>query len=136
MRTGIVFSAHNRFSYSDARQTVSIPVGVSSAKLDMWVFPASGEPANALLPNMPQSETFGAQALSNDVQYVLLLDRFGNWIDTLLWQRSNAQTWTFHEFDLSAYRGATIKVQFGTFNDGLNGVTSMYVDDVSLQVCP
>jgi len=32
--------------------------------------------------------------------------------------------------------GKTIKIQFGTYNDGLGGVSSMYVDDVSLQMCP
>jgi hypothetical protein len=79
---------------------------------------------------------FGKEALASDVQYVLVLDQFDNWIDTLLWQRSDAQVWKLHTFDLSQYSGQSIKIQFGTFNDGLGGVTAMYVDDVSLQMCP
>jgi bacillopeptidase F (M6 metalloprotease family) len=44
--------------------------------------------------------------------------------------------WTNMSFDLSGYAGTTIILQWGTFNNGTNGITSMYVDDVTLQVCP
>jgi hypothetical protein len=27
-------------------------------------------------------------------------------------------------------------LQWGTYNDGYNGITAMYVDDVTLQACP
>ncbi len=80
-------------------------------------------------------EVFGKESPGGDVQYLLILDRFGYWIDTLLWQRSNAGEWTFKSVNLDRYIGATIKLQFGTYNDGLGGVSSMHVDDVSLQVC-
>jgi hypothetical protein len=73
--------------------------------------------------------------MASDVQYVLILDHYGNWIDTLLWQRSDAQSWRHHTFDLDDYAGDTIRIQFGTYNTGWGGVTSMYVDDVFLEVC-
>jgi hypothetical protein len=118
MRTGIIFTAHNRYSYSDAYQTASISSSASSATLGMWLFPIS------------------ERATDNDLQYVLVLDRYGNWIDTLFWQRSNSQTWTYRTFNLNRYRGMTVRIQFGVYNDGLGDVTTMYVDDASLQVCP
>jgi hypothetical protein len=137
MRTGITHTAHNRFSYSDARQAVSIPTGVEDVLLRFWLYPLSEEPtAISSLPALPSGKTFGLESLSSDLQYVILLDQFGNWIDTLVWQRSNAAKWVFYTFDLSWYAGETIQIQFGTYNDGADGVTSMHVDDVSLQVCP
>lgn len=119
MRTGIVYLSHNRYSYSDARQLVSIPAWAKSANLKLWVYPMSGE-----------------GSAGHDIQYVLLLDRWGHWIDTLLWQRQNTQTWNVKNFDLSDYAGATIYLQFGTYNNGAGGVTALYVDDVSLVACP
>jgi bacillopeptidase F (M6 metalloprotease family) len=53
-----------------------------------------------------------------------------------LWTRSNAQTWTNYQFDVSKWAGMTIRLQFGVYNDGYNGVTAMYVDDTTMQVCP
>jgi hypothetical protein len=136
MRTGIEYAAHNRFSYSDARQTVAIPSGSSSATLGLWMYPITTEPTSAMALQRPTSELLASSASGHDVQYVLILDRYLNWIDTLVWQRSDAQAWTYAEFDLSAYVGATISIQFGTYNDGLDGITTMYMDDVSLNVCP
>ena len=69
------------------------------------------------------------------MQYVLILDQYGQWINTLVWQRTNDQQWTFHQFDLGVYAGQTIKLQFGAYNDGWSGVTGLYVDDVSLEIC-
>jgi bacillopeptidase F (M6 metalloprotease family) len=42
----------------------------------------------------------------------------------------------YNTYDLTVYAGSTIKLQFGTYNDGFGGVTAMYVDDVSMQICP
>jgi len=136
MSTGIVFSSHNRFSYSDAYQSATINLSADSATLGMWVYPISTEPTSLALADKPTSAQMVTAATGSDVQYVLLLDYWGNWLDTLLWQRSNSQAWTFHQFDLSNYAGTTVRVQFGTFNNGWGGVTAMYVDDVSLQICP
>jgi len=88
------------------------------------------------LADRPTATLLSSQALSGDVQYVLILDWYGNWIDTLLWQRKDTQAWALHSFDLSRYAGDYVRVQFGTYNDGWGGVTAMYVDDASLQVCP
>ena len=52
------------------------------------------------------------------------------------WESADSQTWTFHQFNLNRFRGMTVRIQFGVYNDGLGDVTTLYVDDASLQVCP
>jgi hypothetical protein len=137
MRNGIVHASHNRFSYSDAGQDVTIPKGISSATLSFWVYSRSTEVSDLIiLPEIPATMVLGAEALTGDVQYALILDEFGTWIDTALWRHSNARSWQQFSFDLTGYKGDTIRVQFGTFNDGIGGVTVQYVDDVSVQACP
>jgi hypothetical protein len=136
MRTGIVYPYHNRYSYSDFRQTVYIPSNISSAVLGFWAYPSSGEAYNLPFPERPTGSEFGTAAMSGDVQYLLVLDYYLNWIDTLLWMRSNANYWGYLNFNLKKYAGQTVNLQWGTYNNGWGGVTSMYIDDVSLQACP
>lgn len=136
MRTGIEFIEHNRFSYSDFRQVVTIPANANTATLSTWTWAKSQEVlANQVLEQPTRDPLLGASS-GGDVQYILILDAYGNWIDTLLWQLSDLRQWENDSFDLSNYAGYTIKIQFGTFNNGVGGVSSMFVDDVTLQVCP
>jgi hypothetical protein len=136
MRTGIVDSTVNVYSYSDFRQQVTIPSYDRHVTLGMWLYPTSGESPLGLLTMPARTQVFGLEKLEYDVQYLLVLDQYQNWIDTLVWMRSNSQTWTYMQIDLSAYAGKTIILQWGTYNNGTGGITSMYVDDVSLQACP
>jgi hypothetical protein len=137
MRTGILNTADNVFSYSDFRQKVSIPSGAMVATARFWLYSLSGESNVLSAPEMiaPSGKPFEQTTLSGDLQYVLILDQYQNWIDTLVWQRSADGYWHYYEFDLRRYAGRTIYLQFGTYNDGLNGITSMFVDDVSLDNC-
>jgi hypothetical protein len=136
MRTGITVDTFNRFSYSDARQFVSIPSGSTSATLSLWAYQLTEETPAIYMPTPVAHGPFSVQSGANDIQYVLILDQWQNWIGTLLWQRQNTAAWTNYTFDLSNYIGKSIYIQFGTYNDGLDGITSMYMDDVSLQACP
>jgi hypothetical protein len=136
MRTGIIYDAHNRYSYSDARQYVSIPSGSSTATLSLWAYQLTEENPAVYMPLPVAHGPFSVQAGANDIQYVLILDQWQNWIGTLLWQRQNTAAWTNYTFDLSNYIGRSIYIQFGTYNDGYDGITSMYMDDVTLQACP
>jgi hypothetical protein len=136
MRNGIPYYVMDRYSYSDAYQVASIPLTVDTSTIGMWIYPISGELATASVENQPTAELLTSETSAGDVQYVLVLDKYGNWIDTLLWQRKNSQVWTFHEFDVSKWIGTTIRLQFGVYNNGYGGATSMYVDDTSLQLCP
>jgi hypothetical protein len=142
MRTGIVNSADNRYAYSDAWQTASIPSNAISAKMKLRYFPLSGEVATGLLeaapPPMPavtNIEELHAAAAEEDAQYMLILDNNGNILQTLFWIKSNAGSWKYTEIDMLKYKGQTIRVQFGTVNDGKNGVTAMYVDDLYIDWC-
>ena len=133
MRLGIVNSYHNTYSYSDAQQTVTLPAGLASAKLRFWAYPMSKDAGTVPTP-YPRAAA-SLEALGYDVQYLLILDQWDNWIDTLLWQARDDQKWLYYEFDIIRYAGRTIKLQFGVYNTGYGGVTAMYVDDVSLEVC-
>ena len=137
MRTGILNSGDNVFSYSDFRQRVSIPSGTTAATARFWLYTLSSENLSLSVPESitPTRKPFDQTVLSGDLQYVLVLDQYQNWIDTLVWQRSDEGYWHYYEFDLRRYAGRTIYLQFGTYNDGLNGVSSMFVDDASLDNC-
>ncbi len=135
-RAGIVDLADQVESYSAVRQTVTVPADAVSATLRFWLYPVSGEPpANLRVPARPLAARIEDVALVNDRQYVLVLNENDDWIRTLVWQRTNEQAWVFHEFDMMVHAGHTIKLQFGAYNDNIDGVTSMYVDDVSLEIC-
>jgi hypothetical protein len=75
-------------------------------------------------------------ATPGDVQYLLVLNQDRVWIDTLMWERNNAQRWQYRAFSLDAYHGTTIRLQWGVFNNGTGGTTVMFVDDASALSCP
>ncbi|MDY7076132.1 MAG: M28 family peptidase [Chloroflexota bacterium] len=136
MRLGIVEPDDDRYSYSSAHQAVTVPTGAISATLRFWLYPMSEEPpADLALPAQPWAPTNGAFPLASDTQYVLILDEQGYEIERLVSQRRNDRQWIYHQFDLTTYAGQTIRLHFGVYNDGQDGVTAMYVDDVSLEIC-
>ena len=136
MRTGITDPVDNRYAYSDARQTVTIPVDATFTYLSMWIYPISGETVLGTFPEIPEESSFGDEPMVGDLQYVIILDQYGHWIDTLFWQLRDDRTWKNIHYDLSNYAGDTIMIQFGTYNDGYNGTSAMYVDDVHLDIYP
>lgn len=135
MRTGITNINDNTYSFSDAGQSVTIPSNATYVTLGLWIYPQSGSPGILSIPSQPLATSLRSVPLSGDLQYVLILDKYDNWIDTLIWQRSDSTKWEYNEFNLKKYRGMTIKIQFGSLNDGWGGVTSMFVDDVILTYC-
>jgi hypothetical protein len=141
MLTGFIKGETDRFSYSDAVQEVSIPRSAGSAVLKLWKFQRvfqPSEPGLSLpLPAMPAlGEPFTLPAESADVQYVLILDEFDNVLDAPIWEREDTGEWNYDEVNLRRYAGETIKIQFGTFNNGISDQTQMFVDDIVLDVCP
>jgi hypothetical protein len=138
MRTGIVIPEDNRFSYSSARQMVSIKENANSALLSMWVYPISGEAKiTQSLPTLMVGDEFGTEVFSSDFQYILIVGSNGSTIfRTLDIDLSDSQTWTHKSFDLSDFIGwSNFYIHFGTYNNGTGGITAMYVDDVTLEVC-
>jgi hypothetical protein len=123
MQTGIANLWHNRYSYSDFGQYVFIPPGVSNATLSYWIWQQSGGGGWGRDPN--------------DKQYLLVLNIWGYWIDTLLWNNGrNYPGWVNVVQNVTYMRGFPLRLQFGTYNNGWYGVTSMFVDDVTLCTTP
>jgi len=135
MRTGIVDPTDNIESWSSARQSVTIAADAESATLRFWLYPLSDEPTTLAVLSQPLTFPLEETVLDGDVQYVLILNDSNVVIERVVWQLRDDQAWTYHEADLLDYAGRTIKLQFGTYNDGWGGVSSMYVDDVALEVC-
>jgi hypothetical protein len=136
MRCGITDPAANKYSYSSARQTINIPGSVTSAILDFWIYPQSTETGLLALPANLMHVTPNEVHSTNDYQFVMLLDQYGNILQTLVAQRTNDRAWIHFNFDLTQYAGDTVQVYFAAYNDGWGGVTAMYIDDVSLKVYP
>jgi len=130
----------NVYGYSSARQVVAIPAGATNAWLSFYLYPVSEQATAvsqaALFPdNLFQPDDNPTQPLSGDAQYVLLLDPATQAIwQTVYWDVSNAQAWQPHQVNLTGYAGDSLVLLFGAFNDGLDGRTALYVDDVSLMV--
>jgi hypothetical protein len=135
MRAGIVDPQDNRLSYSTALQKITIPLAAENQILHVQLFPLSTEPASLTLPTNPLAITEEEAASSGDAQIVLLLDVNGQVIESLLVDRRNDETWMGYSFDLSHRAGETVQIYFGVYNNGSDGVTGMYIDDVSLGSC-
>ncbi|MCB9420430.1 MAG: hypothetical protein H6667_11540 [Ardenticatenaceae bacterium] len=127
----------NKLAYSSARQSVTLPTNTITATLSFQLYPVSGEATPA-----SQEQLFPAAGLAQptstaagDAQYGLVLDPVsGEILDTIFWQLSNGQEWQTHTFDLSGYAGQTILLHFGVYNDGLGGVTAVYLDNAALVI--
>jgi hypothetical protein len=137
MRTGITVIADNIESWSSAMQLVEIPDNATVADLSFNIYPQTSEPADLVIPQSFAETMAKSSMMANlgDAQWVFILDRFGNELDRLVAMRSNSQTWELREASLLDYRGMSIYIYFGTYNNGWGGITSMHIDEVSLEVC-
>ena len=144
LRTGIV-SGTDAASYSAGYQDVVIPTGSTQASINFWWYPFSAEGSMAVVaafepdPALVQTVVNGTLpvgALADDVQYAVLADLQGNILQTLLWTRSNTRTWQQATYPVKdSLKGRTVRVLFGTYNDGNGEWSAMYVDDVALATC-
>jgi YVTN family beta-propeller protein len=118
---------------------VTIPADATSATLRFFLWPKSGEATTLASAALPPADLLGRTveelALVEDAQYVLVLNQADTIIGRLLWQLRDDQAWRFHEIDMMDWAGRTVKLHFGVSNDGVDGATAMFVDDVELEVC-
>jgi hypothetical protein len=123
---GIVPPNPDAYTYSSARQMVTIPADIHSATLSFWYWPAS------------------ENDMSIDEQQVFIYE--GDWADRIfaaevLRTNSNSQQWTHMTFDLLNngqlnLAGKDIHLYFNTLNKFVTTPRMwMYVDDVSVSVC-
>lgn len=114
-RLGIVTDA-NRYAYSSMYQTIDVPAAPSGGSLILrWAAYLLSQPAD-----------------SHDLQYMLIRDAQGTLHTIWSGHENRAPDWMGCSFDVAAYAGQQITLYFGVKNDGDNGLTAMYVDDVSL----
>jgi len=105
----------NVYSYSSAQQAVDIPEGVTEATLTFHYWPVMAWPdADRIY--------FCVLRASDDLA-----------LQTTVWT-DYEQSWHQRTFDLSSYAGQRIKVHVGVRNDGLDRISSVYLDDVELWV--
>ncbi|MFN2161475.1 MAG: carboxypeptidase regulatory-like domain-containing protein, partial [Candidatus Promineifilaceae bacterium] len=136
MQTGIPTSAPNVNSYSSANQVVTIPTGEDTVILRFFLYQQSSEPAYMALPENPL-DVMGTQASNaGDAQMALILDPKNNReLARLIFERSDTRQWKQFEFDLKKFAGQRILIYFGSYNNGRNGTTAMFVDQVRLTSC-
>jgi hypothetical protein len=109
--------SQNLNTHSPVRQVVTIPPGSQQVTLRFWVWTWSGSLTGA------------------DRQEARLFAADGSLLDTFLFSLSNNQTWQWLESDLTRFSGQTVQLLFNVYNDGLNSLAAMFLDDVSLIVC-
>jgi hypothetical protein len=139
MKTGNTYTE----SFSEFYQDVYIPADAANATLQFHVYTKSEEVATAapdinLLPSMPQEGDSWNSPLdpATDTQYAYVLNTSNKVLKRLMWwPNSNTNSWTYLEFDLSAYKDQTVRLWFGTYNDGNDGKSTMWVDTVYLDAC-
>jgi len=101
---------------SIAYQVVTIPASARNAVLSFYYWPASND-----------SSTYGWQEAD-------VMNSSGNVLQQLFVNTTNDRVWVQLTFDLSAYTGQTVDIQFLDHEESGGGpyYTYMYVDDVSL----
>jgi hypothetical protein len=147
MRTGIVTATVNVHSFSDFSQDVTLPAtGTVTLRLHRWTLVgaagtsaadgASGTAEQAIsLPEVATLDDFYRllDTRAGDLQYVLLIEQPGGTIHYLAAGLANGRTWEEKTFDLNAYLGKQVRLQFGTYNDGAGLTAAQYFDVMELQ---
>lgn len=137
MRTGIIVPGPNIESSSSTIQQVSIPAGATQATLDFWLYTESSDPPFLSTIDRDLGFTPMAATIDYDAQVVIVYEdiSLANELARLVVSRLNEKSWKHESHDLTSFAGQTIVIYFGSNNNGQGGVTGMYVDDVSLEVC-
>ena len=140
--TGILDGYPNLGSWSRWRtHEITIPISATSADVSLFYWPKSTETVMKAEGETPSIVGLNADAeklpTAGDFQYIAVIDAATNVISvTLMSSLSNAQAWTASgTLSFLAFAGKTIKLEFGTVNDGFGGVTSTFFDDVVVTVC-
>jgi hypothetical protein len=135
--TGIQDAVDNVLSYSSVSQNVTIPNNIDSATLTFWHFSQSSETAQYNLPLFLQKYIFSLSPVFQDWQYAIAIDPSDP--NNPIWLYSsindNTRSWVQESIDMTDFEGKSFTLRFTTYNDGINGVSAMFVDDVILEVC-
>ncbi len=115
LRLGLAAGDGQRYSFSSARQQLTLPAGTGTASLGLWYRAVT-------------SDTIGDR-------FQVLVQGSGPATRTLGYLDLAASTWTSVTLDTSGYLGQPLVLQLTAVNDGYAGKTTVYVDDVAWTVC-
>lgn len=145
MRAGIYDKSDNVYSYSDFYDQVAIPSSADSAELTFQVWMKSLDPeasARSSIDTRTLPEGINVNELAfaptdTDLQYLLVLDKYGNILKWKWTKLLDRQSWNLVTLNVGEFKGKTVRFQWGVYNNGdyLNKVTSMFVDSASLIIC-
>jgi VCBS repeat-containing protein len=97
-------------------QAITIPSTATKATLTFYYWPATTD------------------TITYDWQEAQVQNSSGTVLAQIMKVCSNAQAWTQVTYDLTSYKGQTIRIYFNDHQDGYGDLTYMYVDDVSVNV--
>jgi hypothetical protein len=101
---------------SSLSQTITIPSTATKATLTFWYWPSTTD------------------TITYDWQEAQVQNTSGALLAPILKVCSNAHVWTQVNYDLTPYKGQTIRIYFNDHQDGYGDLTYMYLDDVSVTV--
>jgi uncharacterized repeat protein (TIGR01451 family) len=118
MRLGIV-DDENLASISAIDQVVALPGDANSIILSFRYYPL-----------------YEAEPGPGDLQYVDIYNVLtGQFAGRALGTQSNERTWLTTDYDLTMQAGQDVRIVFAVNNDGVEGRSAMYVDNVSVLSC-
>ena len=97
-------------------QTITIPSTATKATLTFWYWPSTTD------------------TITYDWQEAQVQNSSGTMLAQIFKVCSNSQAWTQVTYDLTTYKGQTIRIYFNDHQDGYGDLTYMYLDDVSVTV--
>jgi len=101
---------------SSLYQTITIPGTATKATLTFWYWPSTTD------------------TITYDWQEAQVQNTSGTLLAQIMKVCSNAQTWTQVTYDLTSYKGQSIRLYFNDHGDGYGDLTYMYLDDVTVNV--
>ena len=111
-------SEQEQFGHSAVNQLVTLPADATSATLSFWYYPIS------------------LDLIGGDNQGLLIYDSSFTFArKRLWWDIEKEQMWKQQTHDLSAFLGEEINLHFLVINDDDVVPSSMFLDDVKLEVC-
>jgi hypothetical protein len=101
---------------SSIYQTITIPSTATKATLTFYYWPSTTD------------------TITYDWQEAQVQNTSGTMLAQIMKVCSNAMAWTPVTYDLTSYKGQTIRVYFNDHGDGYGDLTYMYLDDVTVTV--
>ena len=101
---------------SSLYQTITIPSTATKATLTFYYWPSTTD------------------TITYDWQEAQVQNSTGGTLASIMKVCSNAHAWTLVTYDLTSYKGQTIRLYFNAHGDGYGDLTYMYVDDINVNV--